>query len=390
MLRPIALLLSSLVACTGTAQAQAPAGESEAARAEWSIKPRGRLQIDAATVEAPDDLDRRFEWDGEVRRAFLGVEGNLPAGFGYRIEGDFAEGGVEPTDVYLSYEASDSLKLTLGHHKPFNGIEEMTSDLFLSMLERAAFTSAFGFERRLGMSGTWSRGDVLVQGGVFLDHIDDLEGSDSVSFDGRVVFTPRVGDGMLHIGISAHLRDLNETGQTVRYRARPFVHTTDQRLVDTGAIPATGERNFGLELAYLRGPFHVTVEGHAMTALRPGLDDPTFYGGYAEVGMLLTRGDTAAYKGGAYDRVRPARPVTEGGIGAIQLNARYDRLDLDNGAIAGGTQDALGLAAIWIPTERLRVLVNYGRLWIGHAAIPAGADSDYRVDTFGIRAQVDF
>ena len=127
-----------------------------------------------------------------------------------------------------------------------------------------------------------------------------------------------------------------------------------------------------------------------MTALRPGLADPTFWGGYVEVGMLVTSGDKTVYRGGVYDRIRPANPVSEGGIGAIQLNARYDRLDLIDGSIVGGTQDVLGLSAIWIPTDYVRFVVNYGHLWLTDAAVPAELYPDYEVDTMGVRAQVDF
>ena len=109
-----------------------------------------------------------------------------------------------------------------------------------------------------------------------------------------------------------------------------------------------------------------------MTALRPGLDNPTFWGGYVEVGMLVTGGDTTAYKGGAFDRIKPTNPVSEGGIGAIQLNARYDRIDLNDGAIVGGIQEALGLSAIWIPTDYVRFLVNYGHLWVERRGGPGG------------------
>jgi phosphate-selective porin OprO/OprP len=127
-----------------------------------------------------------------------------------------------------------------------------------------------------------------------------------------------------------------------------------------------------------------------MTALRPDLANPRFWGGYVEVGMLVTGGDTTGYKGGVYDRIRPTNPISAGGIGAIQLNARYDRIDLSDGAITGGTQDALGLSAIWMPTDYVRFLLNYGHLWVTDAAVPAESLSDYQVDTLGVRAQVDF
>lgn len=358
-----------------------------------SFKPRGRLQLDSAVVDAPDFVaDEGLGFGTEIRRAFLGVEGTLPGDFGYRIEADLANSSVDLTDVFLTYKPSDRFTLTVGQHKPFGGLEELTSDLFTSMLERAAFISAFGFERRVGLSGAYTGGDVLLQLGVFSDNAEDLldATNNSYSLDGRVVFSPEVGAGRLHLGASAHYRDFNDASDVARYRARPFVHTTDVRLVDTGEFSASGERNFGAELAYVQGPFHATAEGHVMTALRPGLANPTFWGGYVEVGMLVTGGDVTAYKGGVYDRIKPTNPISEGGIGAIQLNARYDRIDLSDGAIVGGIQDAVGLSAIWMPTDYVRFLINYGHLWITDAAAPAEGDKDYQVDTMGVRAQVDF
>jgi phosphate-selective porin OprO/OprP len=357
----------------------------------FSFKPRGRLQIDAGVIDAPVSI-RGLGSATEFRRAYLGMEGSLPGNFGYRIEADFANSAVDLTDVYLTYKPSAALTLTIGNHKPFGGLDEMTSDLFTPMMERASFTSAFGFERRVGLSGTYTAGDLLVQAGAFSDDPESLndDGNNNYSLDGRIAFSPAVGGGRLHIGGSAHYRDLSDEADVARYRARPFLHTTDVRLVDTGQFSATSERNFGAELAYIHGPFHATAEGHVLTALRPGLDNATFWGGYVELGMLVTGGDRTAFKGGAYDRIKPVSPVTEGGIGAIQLNARYDRIDLSDGAIIGGVQQTLGLSAVWIPTDYVRFLVNYGHLWIGDAAVPAELRPDYQVDAFGMRAQVDF
>lgn len=392
----LALVGTALAPAPALAQAERDAGQAAPETSSdtgFTFKPRGRLQLDAAVIDAPEAIaEDGLGFGSEIRRAFLGVDGSLPGNFGYRIEADLASSSVELTDVFLKFEPNDELTLTLGQHKPFQGLEELTSDLFTSMLERAAFTSAFGFERRVGLSAAWSHGDLLVQVGAFADNANDLldDGNNSYSFDGRVVFSPEVAGGRLHLGGSAHYRDLNDASRTVRYRARPFFHTTDVRLVDTGDIAATGERNFGGEFAYIRGAFHATAEAHVMTPLRPGLDNPTFWGGYVEVGMIVTPGDTTAYKDGAYDRIKPGNPVSEGGIGAIQLNARYDRIDLVDGPIVGGRQEALGLSAIWLPTAYVRFLLNYGHLWVTDAVLPAGADPDYQVDTFGVRAQVDF
>lgn len=400
---PSLLFLGILAAVPAPSLAQAVDPSAAAATpapssgSEWSIKPRGRIQLDLNNVDVPAGVaGDGFGTEAEIRRAYLGVDGTLPGNLGFRVEADFADefadGSIQFTDVYLTYKPTKELTFTLGQHKAFFALEEMTSDLFTSMFERAAFTSAFGFERRIGLSGAYSSGDLLVQAGAFSVHTADLDADDdSYGFDGRVVFSPQVGAGELHLGASAHLRELKGAdADTVRYRARPFAHTTDTRLVDTGSIAASGERSFGAELAYVAGPFHATLEGHRITALRPGLPNPSFWGGYAEVGMLVTPGDKTGYRNGAYDRIKPAHPVNEGGIGAIQLNARYDRLDLNDGAIIGGLQQTLGIGLVWVPVASVRFQANYGHLWISDARIPAGTDRDYGVDTLGLRAQFDF
>jgi phosphate-selective porin OprO/OprP len=359
----------------------------------WSFKPRGRIQLDVAGVNAPDSIVSRPKLGiaTEFRRAYIGFDGSMPGGFGYRIEADLANSGVELTDVYLTYKASSKLTVTIGQHKPFQSMEDMTSDLFTSFMERAAFNSGFGFERRVGVSATYTGKQVLVQGGIFADNARDLltDSNNSFSLDGRIVFMPKVAGGILHLGGSAHYREFNDLSNIANYSARPFVHTTDLRLVGTGNIGASGERSFGAELAFVNGRFHATAEGHWITAIRPGLSDPTFNGGYAEVGYLLTN-DTTAYKNGAYDRIRPKTPLGKGGIGAVQFNLRYDWLDLNSGVILGGRQQIAGASLIWMPTEFTRFNLNYGYIWLNDAVVTAGPDRDYTAESIGLRAQIDF
>lgn len=360
----------------------------------WSFKPRGRLQVDAGRVSRPDGItDAGLGFGSELRRAYIGFDGTLPGGFGYRAEIDVAGSSVEITDLYLTYAASKELTLTVGQHKPFWSMEEMGSDLFTSFSERAAMNTSFGFERRLGASATYSDGPLLIQGGVFTDNVRDLNNDEdnSWSIDGRAVFSPRIGDGLLHVGGSLHYSELNDAAASVRYRVRPLVHTTDLRFIDTGAIVATSETGYGLEVAYLSGRFHATGEAHWQKVGRVGGPNPTFFGGYAEVGYFLTGGDTRTYKNGAYDRVKPKNPVNKGGMGALELNLRYDRLDLSDAGIVGGKQNGYQIALVWTPTDYTRFLLNYGRMEYSDAFIPAaGGDRSYGVDAFGMRAQFDF
>jgi phosphate-selective porin OprO and OprP len=327
----------------------------------------------------------------EFRRVYLGAEGTIPGGFGYRVEADIANSSVDLTDVWLTYKAGKTT-FTLGQQKAFWGLEEMTSDLFTTFQERAAFNSAFGFERRVGLSASYAGKDVLVQGGVFADNASDLnsDSNNSYSVDGRVVFSPKMGKSRLHLGGSAHYRELNDLANTARYRARPFVHTTDLRFVDTRAFTSTGESSFGLEAAIINGPFHATLEGHQLTSYRPGLANPTFRGGYAEIGYLLTKGDSIGYKGGTYDRIKPVNPIGKGGMGAFQVSARYDYLDLSDAGIIGGKQSTYGLSLMWVPIDYVRFIANYGHIDLTDSPILAGTRNDYGVDSLGLRAQVDF
>lgn len=359
----------------------------------WSFKPRGRLQVDVTSIDAPPGVTASHGGVGtEFRRAYIGFEGKIPGGFGYRVETDLANNSVDLTDVYMTY-ANGPVTITAGQQKPFWSLDELTSDLFTSLLERAAFTQAFGFERRVGLSAQYKGKAVLMQGGVFGDNANDLlaDSNNSVSFDGRVIWMPKFGDAQLHLGGSGHFRKINDA-PAVRYAPRPFIHTTNSRIVDTGTFAATSERGLGLEAAALVGPFHVASEGFWQTARRPGFADPTFFGGYAEVGYVLTPGDARIYKDGAFDRLAPSRPINADGPGAIEVNARYDYLDLNDAGIVGGKQRTIGVSLVWAPISYVRVIANYGRLMFDDAAIgsvPSG-DRDYSADAFGLRTQIDF
>lgn len=358
----------------------------------WSFKPRGRVQLDIAGVDAPAGVTGvRGGTATEFRRVYLGVDGKIPGGFAYRVEADMANGEVELTDVYLSY-GKGPLTVTAGQVKPFNGLDDMTSDLFTSFMERAAFVQAFGFERRVGLSAQYKGKALLLQGGVFGDNAADLTDSNhSLGLDGRAVFMPKLGDAQLHLGGSVHWRDPNDPAALGRYRARPFAHTTDVRLVDTGLLDVASELGTGAEVAVLAGPFHAAGEAYWHRVRRIGGTTPTFFGGYAELGMVLTPGDARGYKDGAFDRLKPSRPITAGGPGAFEINARYDHLDLNSAGIRGGRQQAALIGLVWVPIEYIRITANYGKLWIDDARIAtATGDRDYTADTFGLRTQIDF
>ena len=374
--------------------APAPASDSEpvstlAKSDGWSFKPRGRLMFDAGFTNAPDSTGASDGFGNEVRRARLGASGDMPGGFGYKFEVDFAGNDISVADAILSYE-NGPIEIAIGQHNNFQSLEELTSSLHTTFIERAAFTDAFGFERRLGASVTYARGDVLAQAGVFTDNLEDTD-SKNRGADARIVFMPKAGDTQLHFGGSFHYNDLDDPAAQLRYRQRPLVHFTTQRFIDTRSMGADSETGYGLEAAAIAGRFHAAAEGYWQSVDMPGVaDDPTFFGGYVEAGVFLTD-DTRGYKGGKFDRTKPSSPIGEGGIGSVQFTLRYDHLDLNDAGIVGGRQAGYFAALVWKPTDYTALMLNYGRLQYTDAILPtAGGDTSYGVDAIGMRAQIDF
>ena len=372
--------------------------------AGWSFKPRGRLMYDFANVDGPDSFtDRGMGFSNEIRRARLGVEGTIPGGFGYKFEMDFATAGagtgtdLEFADAYLLY-ADGPLELIVGQHNNFQSLDELTSSVHSSFIERAAFTDAFNFERRIGVSAQYSKGAFLAQGGVFTDSIGDLnavgDDNNSYGFDTRLVYAPMMGSNQLHFGGSFHWRDIQDAATSVRYRQRPAVHTTDVRFVDTGNIPgAEKETSYGLEAAGIFGRLHLASEAYWQRVSRSGFDDPTFFGAYVEGGYFFT-GESRGYKAGKFDRVKVKKPLgSEGGWGSLGLNLRWDYLDLIDAGIVGGKQNAYQASLNWKPMDYVLFGLNYAHIVYDDAIDvdpTIGVDRNYSVDMIGLRSQIDF
>jgi phosphate-selective porin OprO/OprP len=358
----------------------------------WSVKPRGRALYDFNELSSVPSSITNAEDGGssEARRLRFGLQGTAPGGFGYKVIADYAD-DVIFTDAFVSFKEGD-LTLTLGQHNTFQGLEELSSSNDTSFTERAAYTDAFGFERRVGLSATYKLHDFLLEGGVFTDNIDDIGGgNNSFSVDGRVSYATTVHDALIHLGSSVHIRDLGDEIDSVRYRQRPHIHSVDTRFINTEEIVgASDETSFGLEAAIIAGRFHLVGETHWLNVTRSAYADPTFFGGSIEAGFFITQ-DKREYEGGVFKGVKVHQPVSNGGLGAWQVNFRFDRLDLVDAGIVGGTQDAYMASLIWTPVNDVRLILNYGHLSYSDALdIEQGAPDNFSVNVLGIRGQIGF
>jgi phosphate-selective porin OprO/OprP len=134
------------------------------------------------------------------------------------------------------------------------------------------------------------------------------------------------------------------------------------------------------------------------TAQAPGGVEHTFQGGYVEAWWSPTgEGRNYTPTDGSWGRITPLRTLgSDGGIGSIMLTARYDWLDLTDGAGAtaalGGEQKGWLIGATWKPIAYVKFQGNYTNYDIDRktaAGLPvAGADGS--VQAFSLRTQFDF
>ncbi len=420
--------------------------------AGFSFKPRGLLQFDAGYGGFPDGAERRGTVGGinyqnlgfntRARRVVIGAEGGLPGGFKYRAEFNFAQGTVDFEDILMSYDFKHSpLTISAGNFYPFSSLETVTSSRFGSMLERASFTDAFNYNRRLGVALSLADKPAdryTLSAGLFSREIND--GSFTRTgweVAARGTYTPKVGSGFVHFGASAHMRANNRESRGAQYRARPLVQTTDQRFVDTGTLAAKGDYSAGVELGGAFKSLHFAAEAQKLwvrgaydamdlVPLDPASNDtpvgarlngsPGFFGGYAEVGYYLT-GETRGYGNGRWDRTKVRHPFDQGGWGAVQINTRIDYIDLrdrvgpapPNASLAqqvaapyyvnGGRQLGYQASVIWNPIDYLRFIGQVGRTNItggplAISVVPAGNTAPNqrktRSSSGALRAQLDF
>ena len=430
--------------------------------AGWSFKPRGRLQFDVGFVGNPDDdiVTRNLGFNTRARRIRIGVEGTIPGGFGYKAEADFANSSVGFGDVIITYApAGKPFNFTIGNHETLNGLEQVSSSRFLSFVERAAFDDAFINTRRIGLSAGYANkaNTFRFNAGLFSAHtIDSSLDNDGWIGAARATYSPLMGANQLHFGASYQHRNFQSNNgatvnaqtagepsanQRVRYRARPFSQLTDQRFVNTDFFAAKSDDIFGLEFAGIFKSLHIAAEGQYIVANAYGRGDtlvagtdpldlfstssvfvptgnPSFWGGYAEVGYYFT-GETRGYKNGLWDRTKVLKPFSKGGWGALQLNGRVDYLDLDSDRLKngctnnfvtgvctgapvlskGGKQLGFLASLVWIPEDYMRFYLQYSHAQITGGPFAATVESTsskpiderkYGSDTVAARAQIDF
>jgi phosphate-selective porin OprO and OprP len=419
----------------------------------FTFKPRGSLQFDSYYTRNPDNFRQsatdNFGVQSFFRRALIGADGSLPGGFTYSVEFNLTNNSVGYEDLIIRYAVPQSAwQTTIGFQKTLASLDDLTSSRFITFLERASFVEAFGYERRLGVSTRYRRGDLTLMLGLFNEGIQSARTNNGWAIAGRGLYNPKIADVQYHAALGLQYRNAREGAQTIQARARP-ARGTDVRFVDTSGLAASSDWVINAEFAAIAGPLNVaaelaynrihvlapadnlTLDGPGATSGARLAGDVAFLGGYAEVSYNFT-GETRGYNvnDGRFDRLRPANGFDKGGPGAFVGSLRFDYLDLSDSVdpvrvatlgagggsnpcfsvtattcfIDGGKQYTLLGALNWIPIDYVRfvgqvsyamardVPPNAARTGLGSriSTNPNRLLDDFNIFAMALRAQLDW
>ncbi len=355
----------------------------------FAVDVGGRVHVEAGTSSSEPALAERFEFENGIdwRRARLLLEGRFLDRLTFKIEHDIANGDLLPTEVFLeATQGQGRASVRVGHFKEPFSLSILQSSNHYPFIARPVAATALAPGRNLGlMIHDRLAGDRVAWAvGAFRDSdgYDVRPGSDW-SLSGRVTGLARDGEVdaqlLLHLGLGlAHREPAGDTmwpADGVRPRPLPS-------RVDSGRLAADTLQLAGAELALARRSFW--LQGELLAArvdLLAASRTLRFDAQYLEAGWFLT-GERRPYSRSTrtFTRLSPRAPVPKG-RGAWELAARWDRIDLSDGAGPGGRQQSLTLALNWYLRSNLRVLTNY---------VSTNADGAGSVEHLGLLLNLDF
>ena len=366
-----------------------------------------------AAGDAPAGLN-----DGvALRRARLGVEGTFFKKTDYKFEYDFTRGnglnagGV--TDAYIRYNFSKPLSVKVGAFKEPFSLEEATSNRYISFIERNMSVNTFVDNLntyKLGIGANyatdrWQIGSSLQTEGVGgynaygNNSLTSSTGS-AINTNGGVNRNGGGGDTswevntrlsgvpwmasktkFLHAGASGSFININNNySSNGTYSNGGLIYANGlggnvdrSSILNTGNLTSTGNENaaaarqvnnvtrFGAESALVYGPFSAQGEYIQTNVSGKGYDNAVLSGAYGYVTYFLT-GESRNYKSktAAWDRLKPNRNFDmKGGLGAWEVLAGYDWMNLNSGGVLGGEANVVKGGINWYPHSHLVVMANY-------------------------------
>lgn len=342
------------------------------------------------------------------RRAYLTLAGKA-YGWEYKFENDFTAAGAGTSfrEMWIATNVGPG-KLIIGQHKPFRGMEELTSSNEITLIERPNTTATGIYAGRQFLTGLFYKGNTETLGyGVHATTLQNsVASTEGHSFGARGYWFPMSADGgTLHLGL-AYSSDREDAGSlnaapTFQYGGRRGIALG---LANAGTALASGfgtQSTLHGELAGSFGSFTAqaeyamaTLENAYGTAAAPSDADVTAY--YVQASYFIT-GEKKVYK---KDRGAFGSPKPINDFGAVEAVVRYESSENSEtataaangcslGGVAAGTYQTcegsqITLGANWYVNPNVRFMLNY---YIAEADVGSGSDEP---EAITLRAQMSF
>lgn len=355
-----------------------PTPEFVSADGRFRFKPRGRAYFDGSWTGGSEHADRNISGT-EARALWMGFEGQIDR-FNYILSVDVANGEAAIRSAYIAWRSRTpvgEVEITLGNRLNEKGLEGSSSSEGTPFMERNAVALAVSPQKGLYSLGVGAKlfGDGWhLAAQVAGDDINNNPGTsrDTVTTMVRGHWNPvRTETGAVHLAAwSFHEAFSGGVARANRNSYWGGGHFNDNLMTPMGGLDDPSESiAWGLELGATSGPGWAFAEyGRRRIEARPisgAVEAWTLSAGWS-----LT-GDRPGYsrRAGTWVRTAPDRPLSEGGIGAVELVGRLQRLD-NTDIPLGGRGEEVTLGVNWKLEEWLRLMLD-ATLW--RTETPAGA-----------------
>ena len=327
-----------------------------------------------------------------LRRARINLTGEFAEQFDFKIEGEFEQSdGINSnrtdfsaTDIFVNWHQYPEAQIKVGQWKAPFGLEQLTPDTTLYIIERSLPTGAITPERQIGVqlwgkpfTNVWpEQKDLLTYyGGIFNGNGRNTTNNDNNNFMyvGRLELMPFKGkilgqDSSLKLGGDV-LNSRDDAGTNISQSLTLKVNADGS--LSPFTLPGADERTAWGADAWLKiGPFELIgeyleeyVDGRTVNGVPPGFADFTTSGYYVEGAYFLIPNKLQAVV--QWQQLNPGQKGNDG-IHSITGGLNY-----------------------YIHGDDIKLMVNYIHTWSDYRDVHPGIGDDNFDEVIG-RLQVMF
>lgn len=311
----------------------------------------------------------------EFRRVRLGAQGKLLDPVLYYIEADFAGSDVSLTYAYLAFQHEfDDLgtgTLYFGNQYTDRAMDDRTSSKWTWFTEKNVISSVLtpGSAYDLGVTGEFvGEDDWHASLGVYKGSASSSKHtkSDDLTVISRAHWDPLVqaDDKLLHVGVHGGYERFHDRDTPFTANSNVGTHYNSSLKINSDAVMDPQQSySYGVELAGLYGPFAFLGEWGQRQVESHRDPKMTMTGYSGQVGYSLT-GEAFGYdrEMGVFKAPEVDNSVFKGGLGAWQLVARYQSLDIENSDFyKGGSGHGTTVGLNWYLNDLVRTMFEYTR-----------------------------